>query len=102
VVPLLFETRAYANRVDRVLVVDCPEPLQVRRTHERSGLTEGEVRAVMAAQWPRWRRLQSADDVVWNGGELGQVAAQCEKMHATYCERALASATIAANARPGR
>ena len=102
VVPLLFETRAYASRVDRILVVDCPEGVQVRRTSDRSGLSEAEVRAVMAAQWPRWRRLQSADDVVWNGGELAQLEPQCEKLHATYCERALASATIPANARPGR
>jgi dephospho-CoA kinase len=102
VVPLLFETRAYASRVDRILVVDCPEAVQVRRTSQRPGLTEADVHAVMAAQWPRWRRLQSADDVIWNGGALAQLEAQCEKMHATYCERALASATIPANARPGR
>jgi dephospho-CoA kinase len=102
VVPLLFETRAYSDRVDRVLVVDVPEALQVRRTGARSGLAEAEVRAIMAAQWPRWRRLQAADDVIWNGGERAQTAAQCEKLHRAYCERALASATIAANPRRGR
>jgi dephospho-CoA kinase len=101
-VPLLFETRGYLDRVDRVLVVDCPEPLQARRTAERSSLHHDEVRAIMAAQWPRWRRLQSADDVVWNGGPRAETEAQCEKLHRAYCERALASATIAANPRAGR
>ena len=102
VVPLLFESRGYLDRVGRILVVDCAEALQVERTRARSGLTEAEVRAVMAAQWPRWRRLQAADDVVWNGGNLAGTTAQCEMLHSSYCERALASATIAANTRRGR
>ena len=45
VVPLLFETRGYLDRVARVLVVDCPEDLQVERTMRRSGLDESSVRS---------------------------------------------------------
>jgi len=88
VVPLLFETRGYRDRVARVLVVDCPEALQLSRTMARSRLPEAEVRAIMAAQWPRWRRLQMADDVIWNGGEPGALDAQCERMHSRYAELA--------------
>jgi dephospho-CoA kinase len=84
VVPLLFETRAYLARVGRVLVVDCPEALQARRTAARSGLPEAQVLSIMAAQWPRWRRLQLADDVIWNGGEEAALAPQCERVHACY------------------
>jgi dephospho-CoA kinase len=84
VVPLLFETRGYLDRVDRILVVDCPEALQVERAARRSGLAPDEVRAVMRAQWPRWRRLQSADDVVWNGAGLEALEAQCDALHARY------------------
>lgn len=84
VVPLLCETRGYAGRVARVLVVDCPEALQVERTAARSGLAPDEVRAIMAAQWPRWRRLQLADDVVWNGGETAAIDPQCERLHRRY------------------
>ena len=80
VVPLFFESGAWSGRVGRVVVVDCPESLQVARTAARSGLTEAEVRAIMAAQWPRWRRLQAADDVVWNGGSLEALEAQCEAL----------------------
>jgi dephospho-CoA kinase len=83
-VPLLFETRGYSRRVDRVLVVDCPEALQVERVRRRSGLAQAEVRSVMAAQWPRWRRLQAADDVVWNGGEPAALEAQCDRLHQGY------------------
>lgn len=84
VVPLLFETRGYLDRVGRTLVVDCPEPLQASRTAARSGLAEAEVRAIMAAQWPRWRRLQLADDVLWNGGDEAGLEAQCRRLHAFY------------------
>ena len=102
VVPLLFETRGYLDRLWRVLLVDCPEFLQVRRTAARAGLLEDEVRAIMSAQWPRWRRLQMADDVVWNGGDEAALRAQCERVHRSYCERAPASSTIPANPRAGR
>ena len=91
VVPLLFETRGYLDRVARTLVVDCPERLQVERTMRRSGLDEAEVRAIMAAHWPRWRRLQAADDVVWNGGAPADLAPQCERLHARYVELARAA-----------
>jgi dephospho-CoA kinase len=85
VVPLLFETRGYLERVGRTLVVDCAEELQVARTMARSGLTREAVRRIMLAQWPRWRRLQMADDVVWNGGDEGFLAPQCERLHRLYC-----------------
>ncbi len=86
VVPLLFETRGYDGRVARTLAVDCPEGLQVERTVARSGLTAAQVRAIMRAQWPRWRRLQVASDVVWNGGTEADLAPQCERLHRTYCD----------------
>jgi dephospho-CoA kinase len=83
-VPLLFETRGYLDSVGRVLLVDCPEELQVSRVVARSGLSPAEVRRIMDSQWPRWRRLQMADDVVWNGADLGSLEAQCARMHAIY------------------
>ncbi len=84
VVPLLFETRGYLDRVARVLVVDCPEELQVARTAARSGIEPADVRAIMRAQWPRWRRLQNADDTVWNGGGAAGLEAQCARLHRIY------------------
>ena len=84
VVPLLFETGGYLDRVARTLVVDCPESLQVDRTVARSGLTAERVRTIMAAQWPRWRRLQAATDVAWNGGSEAALAPQCERLHGIY------------------
>lgn len=85
VVPLLFETGGYMGRAARTLVVDCAEELQVERTAARSGLAPEAVRRIMFAQWPRWRRLQAADDVVWNGGAEPGLAPQCERLHRFYC-----------------
>lgn len=89
VVPLLFETRGYRERAARVLVIDCPPELQVARVMARSKLSTDEVLAIMAAQWPRWRRLQMADDVIWNAGEASALEPQCERLHAEYLRRAL-------------
>jgi dephospho-CoA kinase len=84
VVPLLFETRGYLDRVARTLVVDCSESLQVERTVARSALAPEAVAAIMRAQWPRWRRLQMADDVVWNGGSEQALGPECERLHRVY------------------
>ncbi len=87
VVPLLLESGSWARRVERVVVVDLAERLQVERTGARSGLAPGEVRAIMATQWPRWRRLQAADEVLWNGGTPEELRAQCERLHGRLAAR---------------
>jgi dephospho-CoA kinase len=83
-VPLLFETGGWLTRVRATLVVDCDEELQVLRASARPGMSAERVRSVMRAQWPRWRRLQLADDVVWNGGTLEALTPQCERLHSKY------------------
>lgn len=86
VVPLLFEKGGWRERVARTLVVDCDEEVQVARTMARSGLGREEVLEVMRAQWPRWRRLQVADDVVWNGGVEAALDPQLDRLHRSYVE----------------
>jgi dephospho-CoA kinase len=84
VVPLLFETGAYRDVVDRVLVVDCPEGRQIERTMRRSGLSAEDVRAIMATQAPRAQRLKEADDVLYNDGHLDSLRREVEKLHQVY------------------
>jgi dephospho-CoA kinase len=83
VIPLLVETGA-ANRFQRVLVVDCPESLQWQRLRARAGLSEPEARAMLAAQASRAARLQVANDVIVNDGELAALAPQVAALHARY------------------
>lgn len=74
-VPLLVESGAYRDRCDRVLVVDCPEALQVERVRTRSGLTDQQIRAIMAVQATRADRLAIADDVIDNSHSLATLNA---------------------------
>jgi len=93
VVPLLLERGGLRERVDRVLVVDCPEDEQVRRVVSRSRLSPETVRRIMATQLSRAERLAQADDVIDNGGELAALDAQVVRLDARY--RALAGAAQA-------
>jgi dephospho-CoA kinase len=91
VVPLLLETGAYRELVQRVLVVDCSEATQIARTMARSGLTESEVRAIMAAQLPRAGRVALADDVITNEGDRAALREQVRALHERYLALAAAS-----------
>jgi dephospho-CoA kinase len=67
-VPLLAESQHWRARVQRVLVVDCSEAVQVQRVMQRSGWSEEAVRRVIAQQAPRDRRRGIADAVIHNEG----------------------------------
>jgi len=95
VVPLLLE-RGGLEGVDRVLVVDCPEDEQVRRVVARSGLTEADVRAIMATQLSRGERLARADDTLDNAGPLSAIAPQVSALDLRYRALAAASVNVAA------
>ncbi len=84
VVPLLVESGRWKQRVDRVLVVDCPESLQVERVMRRNALSAAQVEAIMAAQASRAERLAAADDVIVNDGERAAVEAAVGRLHGQY------------------
>ena len=90
VVPLLIERGGLRRLVTRILVVDCPEPEQVRRVVARSGLAAAEVPAIMATQVSRASRLAAADDVVDNSGPVECLPPQVAVLDRRY--RALAGA----------
>ncbi|HTN66079.1 MAG TPA: dephospho-CoA kinase [Burkholderiaceae bacterium] len=84
VVPLLVESGRWSQRVARVLVVDCPEAMQVERVMRRNSLDAAQVQAIMAAQATRAARLAAADDVITNDGEPAALIPQVERLHALY------------------
>jgi len=88
VVPLLLERGGLRKRVARVLVVDCPEPEQMRRVQLRSGLAADDVRKIMATQLPRADRLAAADDVIDNSGPREALGPQVERLDRRYRELA--------------
>lgn len=88
VIPLLVETQS-ASRFDRILVVDCPEQLQLQRLLARDGSNESQARAILAAQASREQRLAVADDVILNDTEPGPLESAVAALDAKY--RALAA-----------
>lgn len=88
VVPLLLEKGSFRDLVRRVLVIDCEESRQIERTMQRSGLTEAAVRAIMAAQVTRQQRLDAADDIIRNDGDVAQLRSQVAVLHQQYLKQA--------------
>lgn len=85
-VPLLAESGRWRQRVDRVVVVDCPEDLQEKRVLERSGWPATTVRSVIAQQATRAMRRSVADAVLFNGPEttLSDLDAAVRALHAQW------------------
>jgi dephospho-CoA kinase len=87
IIPLLVE-KNLASQLDRVLVVDCDEELQIRRLQARDGSTLEQARAILNAQTSRAARLKVAQDVIENEGDLSAVRDQVSALHARYLELA--------------
>lgn len=88
VVPLLIESPGYRERVSRVLVVDCPEELQLERVRSRSGLAPEAVRAIIRSQAPRAERVAAADDVIDNSTSLAALHQSVAELHRQYLKLA--------------
>lgn len=83
VVPLLIETD-FDELVDRILVIDAEEALQIERAMRRSGLARETARAILAAQSDRAARRARADDIIENSGEAAALAPQVDALHQRY------------------
>lgn len=83
-IPLLAENRAEYGWVDRVLLVDAPEALQVERLMRRDGTTAAAAQQILAAQASRAQRLAIAHDVIVNDGDEALLDAQVAALHARY------------------
>ncbi len=89
-VPLLIEANLI-DMVDRVLVVDADEDQQIRRVVARNGMSEKEVRQVLASQLNRAERLRHADDRIVNNADLSHLESAVEQLHQTYMALAASS-----------
>lgn len=84
VVPLLIESGNWKQRVDRILVVDCAEEIQITRVMQRNQLSREQVLAIMRNQASRQERLAAADDVILNQDGLHLIKPQILALHQTY------------------
>lgn len=83
VIPLLIES-GMTDLAQRVLVVDVPEELQVRRVMARDRVDEAHARRILAAQAGRAERLAVATEVIDNGGDTATLEKQVTDLHARY------------------
>jgi dephospho-CoA kinase len=83
VIPLLAEG-GRRNHVDRVLVIDTPESVQVARLMARDAVTREQAEASLRAQAARTARLGIADDVVTNTGRIEDLRDQVDALHLQY------------------
>ncbi|WP_157603921.1 dephospho-CoA kinase [Rhizobacter sp. Root1221] len=85
-VPLLVESARWRARVDRVLVVDCREEVQVARVLARSAWARDTVLAVIGQQASRAARRAAADAVIFNDGiGLEELAAEVASLWQRWC-----------------
>ena len=89
VIPLLTEG-GRRDHIDRVLLVDVPEALQVERLMMRDAVSREQAQASLNAQATRAERLAMADDVLRNSGQPDELRDRVAELHGKY--RTLAGA----------
>jgi len=83
VIPLLLE-KDIDYKIDRIVVVDAAEALQIQRVQQRDQITEDHAKAILAKQINRHERLKLAHDVIVNNGNLNNLKLQIETLHQQY------------------
>lgn len=87
VIPLLVETDS-VHTVDRVLVVDLAETLQIERALGRDDCSEAVIKAIIDSQAKREERLKSADDVIVNDRDQLELKKVANALHKQYLKMA--------------
>lgn len=89
VIPLYSESKSY-DWVDRVLVVDVSEEIQIERVMRRDRISRNDSLSIIAAQASREERLTLADDVLDNSGSVEQLQEKVGRLHRHYLQLAQA------------
>ena len=92
-IPLLVEGGNAGKRVDRVLVVDADETLQIQRLQARDGGSQEQARAILSSQASRAARLGQADDVILNSGTVAELRQAVDRLHEKYLQLAQTSSS---------
>ncbi len=83
VIPLLIDT-GHWEMIDQILVVDADEETQIERVMQRDGFTEKQAKAIIDNQVSRNNRLEAADQVIDNSGDITHLRNQVELLHQAY------------------
>ena len=88
VVPLLFENISQIKPImfDRILVIDVPEEVQIERTEKRDHCGNSTIKNIMKTQVLRQVRIDAADDIILNTGNLDSLNTKIDQLHNNYLE----------------
>ena len=81
--PLLVEM-GMETQVNRVLVVDVPEEVQIARASRRDDVDPAQIESIISSQALRSKRLEKADDVIDNSGDIEELMTQVAELHQQY------------------
>lgn len=87
-IPLLAENIEHYRWIDRVLLVDVPEPVQIARLIARDGVDETLADRMLTHQATRAERLALADDVIENSGDESALDDAVADLHQRYLKLA--------------
>lgn len=85
IIPLLFEVEFY-SMINRILVIDAPEALQIERVMTRDNVPKTKVQSILKTQTTRRIRLSRAHDVITNDGHKKDLLPQVKRLHELYTQ----------------
>ncbi len=97
IIPLLLENKLnlkqsnLALQIDRILLIDLPQELQIQRLQQRDHSNDHQTQQILETQLTRSQRNQYADDYINNSGELSALQTKIEQLHHYYLSLALRS-----------
>jgi len=93
-IPLLIE-KHMTEKVDRILVIDISEKLQISRAVNRDHTDRENIIRIMRTQCTRANRLAVADDIIHNDGDLVLLQKQVYTLNEYYIKIAPAGGVVA-------
>ncbi len=84
VIPLFSEHMIDAYGIDRVLLVDVNETIQLGRVLKRDGVDQSLAIKMISSQSIRSEKIEFADDIIVNNNTFNQLKLHCEEMLKFY------------------
>ena len=85
--PLLLE-KSHPIKIDRILVIDIAEDLQIQRVKQRDNLSMMAIKNIMQSQFARAERLAKADDIIVNNKSFEHLNDEVKQLHKKYSQLA--------------
>ena len=85
VIPLLYNS-PMKNDVDRIIVVNCTDTIQLQRLLKRDSETISQAKHIISSQASRQDLLKIADDLIQNNQSKQATKSQVIKLHQKYLE----------------